>query len=738
MAVDQRNLDSIALSRQEYELIVARLGREPNEVELGMFGALWSEHCGYKNSKPLLRLLPSEGARVLTQRGAENAGAVDIGDGLCVVMKIESHNHPSAIEPYQGAATGVGGIVRDIFAMGARPLAILDSLRFGPLSDVHNRYLCGGVVAGIGGYGNCLGIPTVGGEVYFEDAYSANPLVNAMCLGIARADRLVSAVAQGEGNLLMLVGSDTGRDGIHGASGLASRSDPQARFEELRPAVQVGNPFLEKLLMESCIDLAQNHRDWIAGIQDLGAAGLSAACVEAAARAGSGVAIDVSKVPRREQGMTAYEIMLSESQERMLIIIRKGHEDDVARLFERWEVPWTIIGRVTDDGLARISDGGQEVAALPIDILTDPPLYTRVGERPGPEELQSFDLSRLPDVTDANATLLALMACPSIASKRWIYRQYDQSVLTNTVIEAGADAAVLRVKGTTKGIAVCTDGNGRYCYLDPYTGGAIAVAEAARNVICVGATPSAVTDCLNFGDPERPEVYYQMQEVIRGMAAACRVLKTPVISGNVSLYNETEGRPVYPTPVIGMLGLIEDVSRCLRPGSAVEGDKVFLLGAGLEQPTASLGGSEYLKEVHQLIAGRPTIDLDLESRVQKAALVAITEGSVSAAHDCAEGGLAVALAEMCIASERGIDASAVRLGGRLDAALFGEAQSRILLAVRRIAETRLADIAGEHGLPLTYLGTFASDRFRLGSHVDRALAELREAYEGGLERVLAA
>ena len=399
MAVDQEVLDTIALSRDEYDLIVERLGREPNEVELGLFGALWSEHCGYKNSKPLLRLLPAEGAYVLTRRGAENAGAIDIGDGLCVVMKIESHNHPSAIEPYEGAATGVGGIVRDIFAMGARPIALLDSLRFGPLDDARNRYLFGGVVAGIGGYGNCLGIPTVGGEVVFEDSYSANPLVNAMCVGVAPVDKLASAKAEGAGNILMLVGADTGRDGIHGASGLASRTDPHSRFEELRPAVQVGNPFLEKMLMEACLDLAHNHADWITGIQDLGAAGLYASSAESASRAGTGLVIDVAKVPRREEGMTPYEVMLSESQERMLIIVRKGHEDDVAGLFERWEVPWAIIGHVTDDSTFRIMDGDREAAALPVGVLVEAPEYTREGIRP-PEldEMAALDLMALPDL----------------------------------------------------------------------------------------------------------------------------------------------------------------------------------------------------------------------------------------------------------------------------------------------------------------------------------------------------
>ncbi len=743
MAVDQRALDSIALSRDEYELIVSRLGREPNEVELGMFGALWSEHCGYKNSRPLLRQLPAEGAFVLTKRGEENAGAVDIGDGLCVVMKIESHNHPSAIEPYQGAATGVGGIVRDIFAMGARPIAILDSLRFGPLSDAHNRYLFGGVVGGISGYGNCLGIPTVGGEVAFEDSYTANPLVNAMCVGVAPIEKLVSAKAEGEGNLLMLVGADTGRDGIHGASGLASRTDPQARFDELRPAVQVGNPFLEKMLMEACLDLAGNHADWITGIQDLGAAGLTSSSLEAAARAGCGFHLDVARVPRREEGMTPYEVMLSESQERMLITVRRRHKDDVVALFERWEVPWAVIGEVTVDGYARIYDGEALVADLPIEVVVEAPEYTREAVRP-PEldEMRALDLAALPDlpagrhgVTDASAALLRLLASPNVASKRWVYRQYDQSVLTNTVIEAGADAAVLRVKGTNRGIAVTTDGNGRYCHVSPGAGGAIAVAEAARNVVCVGAQPVAMTDCLNFGNPERPEVYYQMQEAIRGMAAACEVLGTPVISGNVSLYNETGEQAVYPTPVIGMLGLLEDVSNHCRPGLSAEGNAVFLLGAVLEQPAAALAASEYLRLEHDLVAGRLEIDLDLEARVQRTALAAIRQGVANACHDCSDGGLAVALAEMCLAGGLGLDASAAPDVQRLDAALFGEAQSRILVAVPADKREELLTIAQGLNVPFAYVGRVGGDRLRLWS-VDLPLAELRDAYEGGLERAL--
>ncbi|HZP25927.1 MAG TPA: phosphoribosylformylglycinamidine synthase subunit PurL, partial [Dehalococcoidia bacterium] len=696
-----------------------------------------SEHCGYKNSKPLLRMLPSEGPQVLTSRGSENAGAIDIGDGWCVVMKIESHNHPSAIEPYEGAATGVGGIVRDIFAMGARPIAILDSLRFGPLSDGHSRYLFGGVVSGISGYGNCLGIPTVGGETYFDEAYAANPLVNAMCVGLARADGLVSATAGGAGNLLMLIGADTGRDGLHGASGLASRSDPNARFDELRPAVQVGNPFLEKMLMEACLDLAENHRDWIVGIQDLGAAGLTSAAVESAARGNSGIVLDVAKVPRREEGMTPYEVMLSESQERMLIIARDGHEGDVAALCERWEVPWALIGRVTGDGLVRIEDDGREVAVLSTEVLTEAPEYTREGRPPAElVELRALDLAALPDVTNANVALLRLLGSSNIASKRWIYRQYDQSVLTNTVVEAGADAAVLRIKGTQRGIAFSTDCNGRYCYLDPYQGAMIAVAEAARNLVCLGARPVAVTDCLNFGNPESAEVYWQLQQSVRGIADAARRLGTPVISGNVSLYNETGGHPIYPTPVIGMMGILDDVSRVLRPGSASAGDELILLGAGLEQPPATLAASEHLKLAHGLVAGQPSIDLEAEATVQGVVLEAIENGLLSAAHDCSDGGLAVALAEICLCEDVGLDASGVSLGGRLDAALFGEAQSRIVVTVRPEHAAELRALAERAGVAATALGTLTADRLRLGQALDLPLAELRNAYEGAIAEAM--
>ncbi|MCS7293910.1 MAG: phosphoribosylformylglycinamidine synthase subunit PurL [Chloroflexota bacterium] len=734
MPVDQAALDAVALSREEYDLLVKRLGREPNDVELGMFGSLWSEHCGYKNSKPLLRLLPSEGERVLTRAGAENAGALDIGEGLCVVLKIESHNHPSAIEPYQGAATGVGGIVRDIFAMGAYPRAILDSLRFGPPDDPQSRYIFAGVVAGIGGYGNCLGIPTVGGETFFAEGYRGIPLVNAMCVGIARIDRLVSARAEGPGNVLLLVGADTGRDGIHGASGLASRTDPEARFEEMRPAVQVGNPFLEKLLMEACYELASEHRDWIVGMQDLGAAGLTSSVVECCARAGTGAVLELQRVPRREEGMTPYEVMLSESQERMLIIAKREHVDDVRRLFERWELHCEPIGEVTPGNEVVVLDGGVEVARVPVDIATSPPEYRREG-RPDPTTLalRDRDLSLLPDLPAGRATdaLLSLLRRPNIVSKRFVFRRYDHQVLNSTVIPPGGDAALIRVPGTQRGLALTTDCNGRLCYLDPYVGAAAAVAEAARNVVCTGAWPIAVTDCLNFGNPERPEVYYQLEQAVRGIADACRAFGIPVVSGNVSLFNETEGRAVYPTPVIGMVGLIEDVARHTKAGFPAPGLDVWLAGAPLPQPVEALAGSEYLEMAHGLVAGRPSVDLTAERALLGFVRAAHEHGLVRSAHDCAEGGLAVALVECTLLGTTGFE-GATPIEGRLDAALFGEAGARIVLTCESGDSERLRALAEAHGVPLTLLGrTSSCPEFRFGP-IAAGLDELRAAYESGI------
>ena len=734
MAVEQEALDAVALSRDEYELLVARLGREPNEVELGMFGSLWSEHCGYKNSRPLLRRFPSGGDRVLTRVGEENAGAVDIGDGWAVVMKVESHNHPSAIEPYEGAATGVGGIVRDIFAMGAYPIALLDSLRFGPLDEGNNRYLFEGVVGGIGGYGNCLGIPTVGGEVVFGGSYNGNPLVNAMCVGLVRADGIVSARASGEGNALLLVGADTGRDGIHGASGLASRTDPEARFEEMRPAVQVGNPFLEKMLMEACHELASEHRDWIVGLQDLGAAGLTSSVLECCARGDSGAVLDLERVPRRESGMTPYEVMLSESQERMLVIAKREHVGDVAALFERWEVDCIEIGQVTDGDEVVLREDGVVVGRVPVEVATEAPAYTRDGRRSLEAQARSqANPGAFPDLRPEAATeaLTALIARPNLASKHEVFRQYDHQVLANTVVAPGGDAAVLRVPGTTRGIAVATDGNGRYCQLDAHNGGAIAVAEAARNVVCTGARPVAVTDCLNFGAPENLEVYATLSGAVDGIAAACEAFETPVVSGNVSLYNESGGAAVSPTPVIGMLGVLENVHAHLGAAFERAGAEVWLLGGTVEQPARTLAGSEYLEAVHGAIIGTPTVDLAAESRLHDLVLGANEAGLLLSAHDCSDGGLAVALAECCLLGGYGF-AGEVEVEGRIDAALFGEGQGRIIVSARPEAAEQLVALAEEAGVAATRLGVTTEEGVLRYGPVEANLDELREAWESGL------
>ncbi len=738
--VDDATLERIALSRAEYERLVDMLDREPNGLELGMTAALWSEHCGYKHTRPLFRHFPTTGPSVLTEAGAENAGAIDLGDGWCAVFKMESHNHPSAIEPYEGAATGVGGILRDIFAMGMRPVALLDSLRFGPLDEARNRHLFGGVVAGIGGYGNCVGVPTVGGEVQFDPAYGGNPLVNAMCLGVGRVEHLLSASASGAGNPLVLVGADTGRDGIHGATFASVELDDAS--EERRPAVQVGNPFMEKLLLEACVELAEQHGDWVEGLQDLGAAGLTSSSVEAAARAGTGIEIDVARVPRREAGMTPDEVMLSESQERMLVIPKREYLDDVLALFRRWELHADVIGEVTDDGYTTIRDGETVAARIPVGVLTDPPQYELDGERPADLDLrQAVDLAALPDCDDPAEALIALLGSPNIASRRWIYRQYDHEVLTGTVVPPGGDAALIWLKGTERALAVATDCNGRLVELEPRVGAACAVAEAARNVVAVGATPVAVTDCLNFGNPERSPIAYQIEQSILGLADACRAFGTPVVSGNASLYNETPAGAVLPTPTVGMLGLLDDISQRITPAIA-EGEEVLLIGAPLAQPAAALAGSEYLATRHELVAGKPTIDLDLEARVQRLVLEANARGLLHAAHDCADGGLAVALAECCLAGGVGLDASAADLGERLDAALFGEAQSRFVVATPDAdGRAALEALAAETGVEAVALGvatgTGEDARLRLGP-LDASLSALREAHEGGLPRALGA
>ncbi len=724
--VDDEVLAQIALSRDEYERACEMLGRAPTDVELGMIGALWSEHCGYKHSRPLFHHFPTEDERILTNLGEENAGAIDIGDGWVAVMKIESHNHPSAIEPYEGAATGVGGIVRDIFAMGAQPIALLDSLRFGPLEDRRNRRLCTGVVAGIGGYGNCLGIPTVGGELVVGESYSGNPLVNAMCLGIAPHGSLISATAGPPGTQLMIVGADTGRDGLHGATFASVELDEASA--ERRPAVQVGNPFLEKSLMDACVGLVRDHRDWLEGLQDCGAAGITSSTVEMAERARSGIRIQTRHVPRRESGMTPYEVMLSESQERMIAAVKPEHVADVEAWFEHWGLHAEVIGEVTDDGIARVFDGEAEVAAAPVSVMTSPPAYTPQAERDSDARARAdWDPGSLLDLdpADANDVLLRLLASPNIASKRWVYRQYDHMVGTNTVVTPGSDAAVLRIRGLRQGLAVCTDGPGRAVELDPYAGAARAVAEAARNVACTGARPVAVTDCLNFANPERAAIYFQLSESIRGMANACRAFGTPVVSGNASLYNESEDGPVTPTPVVGMLGIISDVTRAVRMAFRDDGDEIWLLGSGFEQRVSSLGGSEYLSVIQGREAGPVEIDLEAEAALIDALVEASEAGLLKSAHDCSDGGLAVAISESAIAGDIGVEVEIDAIS-RLDAALFGEAGAR-------------AVVSAEPGTDLSLIGTrigvVRGDRIQLGP-IDLPLDEASDAWESALPRLL--
>ena len=732
MTISKETLDEIALSEAEYRRIVEGLGREPNPVELGMFGSLWSEHCGYKHSRALLSLLPSRSPRVLLPPGEENAGAIDIGDGLAIVFKIESHNHPSAVEPFQGAATGVGGIVRDILAMGARPIALLNSLRFGPLDDPHNRHLFNGVVAGISWYGNCIGIPNVGGEVCFSPSYSNNPLVNALCVGLIEKDRLVRSAVGDEGNLLLLAGADTGRDGIHGASGLASRTFEDDR--EMRPTVQVGNPFLEKILIEACLEASASGH--LKGMQDLGAAGLTSAAIESASRSKAGIDVDTAKVPRRELNMNAYEVMLSESQERMLLMVDPSSKGAIEAIFSEWDIACSEIGKVTKSPQARIYDGDTLVAQPPIELLTSPPKYRFTGKLPERQRAaQAYPMGSLPlPGASPGDVLLGTISSANIASKGKVYRQYDSQVQTNTVVAPGGDAAVLRIRGTTKGIALCTDGNSRYCYLDPYRGGAAAVAESCRNLSCTGAEPLALTDCLNFGNPEDPEIYYQMEQCIRGIARACRALEVPVVSGNVSLYNGAEDTAIYPTPVIGALGLLEDVALHVCSGFDAEGLMVALLGVGDVRGRArNLSGSEYLERFHNKVVGRPLLDLRLEKCVQQLCRRTINEGLIRSAHDCSEGGLVVALAEACFANHIGFRGDFDILG-RWDAALFGERQSRIVVSIEPDHLNSLKVLADELNVPWTILGyTQSGQQLTIPGYIDLPLADLEQAWLSGLD-----
>lgn len=733
----------MALTDIEYRRIVQVLGRKPNYTELGMFAVLWSEHCAYKHSKLVLKKLPTTGPRVVQGPG-ENAGVVDIGHGLAIAFKEESHNHPSAIEPFQGAATGVGGIVRDILAMGARPIAILDSLRFGPPQDPRTRYLMGGVVAGIAAYGNSIGVPTVGGEVYFEDSYYGNPLVNVMCLGILEKSKLARGIASGIGNKVLLVGSRTGRDGIHGAT--FASEELTEKSEQRRPSVQVGDPFMEKLLIESCLEALETGH--VVGIQDLGAAGLTSSSAEMAARAGTGMVIDVALVPKREKGMTPYEVMLSESQERMLLVVKSGAEREVQKVFEKWGLQSTVIGEVTDDGLLKVLDGDKLVARIPVKALTEQaPVYEPKKKKP--EYLKKIDLFRVGNVPDLEAeriqeTLFRVLASPNVASKRWVYHQYDHMVQLNTVFLPGGDAALLRIKGTPAAIAVSMAGNGRYCYLDPYAGGAIAVAEAARNVVCTGALPIGLTNCLNFGNPEKPEVFWQFEQVVEGISNACAALEIPVTGGNVSFYNESGDYAVYPTPVIGVVGILEDIERRCFSGFVREGDVIAVLGI----VRGELGGTEYLKIVHGMIDGSPpSIDLQFEKSIQDACLEAIHRGLINSAHDCSDGGLLPTIAEACfIGADRpggrlfGAELMMERRERRLDELFFGESTSRIIVSFRPLHLGKFSEVARKYHVPFTVLGMVGGDRFKLTLDgrvvVDVPIAELKRTWDGAIPSLM--
>lgn len=739
--VTKELIEAHGITDDEYERILRILGREPTYTELGIFTVMWSEHCSYKSSKIHLKRFPTEAPWVVQGPG-ENAGVVDIGDGLVAVFKMESHNHPSFIEPYQGAATGVGGILRDIFTMGARPIASLNSLRFGLLEKPKHKYLFNGVVSGIAEYGNCIGVPTVGGEIYFNDTYNGNILVNVFSLGIAKKDKIFKGKATGVGNPVIYVGSKTGRDGIHGASLLASHEFDE-KSEEKRPTVQVGDPFTEKLLLEACLELMS--KDLIVGIQDMGAAGLTSSSSEMASRGGAGIQIELFHVPTREEGMIPYDLMLSESQERMLIVAKNGKEKEVQDIFRKWDLEAAVIGNVTGDGILRVKDKGKVVAEIPAKPLAEEcPVYNRPIKKPEyQDEIQRLDISSIPLPDDYNDVLLRLIGSPAIASKELVYEQYDHMVRTNTVVLPGSDAAVIRLKGTKKALAITTDCNSRYCYLDPFLGGALAVFEAARNIVCSGGRPLAITDCLNFGNPEKPEVMWQFSQAIDGMTEACRRLNTPVVSGNVSFYNETKDQGIYPTPVVGMLGIIDDVEKHMTQWFKREGDIIVLLGQNGED----LGGSEYLYLLHRIEKGKPpNLDLNLELSVQRTCLQAIKDGIINSAHDCSEGGLATALAECCI-SGRGPLGAEVELDDtriRIDSFLFGESASRIILSLDIKNLGKLEKIAKENKVPLSLIGRVGGNRLKIrfpvpGSRftgIDLPIGDLEDTWRGAIPEIL--
>jgi phosphoribosylformylglycinamidine synthase subunit PurL len=756
-AVTPEMIREHGLTPEEFEKIKELLGgREPTRTELGIFSVMWSEHCSYKSSRVHLKRLPTR-SKLVVQGPGENAGIVDIGDGWACAFKIESHNHPSFIEPFQGAATGVGGILRDIFTMGARPVAVMDSLRFGPISvhgnggaratqaEIHkNHSVMEGVVSGVASYGNCFGVPNLGGEVKFEPCYSGNPLVNAFALGLVRRDQIFYGRASGEGNPVIYVGSKTGRDGIHGAT-MASEEFSEGS-EAKRPNVQVGDPFLEKLLLEACLEAMQTGA--IVGIQDMGAAGLTCSTCEMGARGGTGVEIELDRVPQRETGMTPYEIMLSESQERMLLVAQKGREDEVFRVFEKWGLDAVEIGQVTRDSKMRVLEHGQIVAEIPNAALTDDaPVYKRPLARwEPPVDREKPEHIHFAESGDFTAQLKRLLASPNICSKRWVWQQYDHMVQTNTVEAPGAgDAGVIRIKGSKRGLAMALDGNGRWCYLDPRLGAMHAVAEAARKVACAGATPIGATNCLNFGNPEKPHIMWQFSQVIDGITKACEELDTPITGGNVSFYNETLGEGIYPTPVIGVVGLLEDVHQAAKMHFAHPGRKIVLLRANgtgdAVDAELEFGSSEYAKEILGAVWGYPPeLDLEKEATLQRALVAMIHAGLIESAHDCADGGLAVALVECALPAGIGLNAKLQKGQAVLEFPLFAEDASRVVISCDPIHLPRIKQVMEEYGVFADVLGETGGDKVEIAVDgeplISASLSGLREAYEGALEKAL--
>lgn len=716
------------LNEEEWNKILQILGRQPTYTELGVFSVMWSEHCSYKNSIAVLKTLPRNGKRLLVGAGEENAGLVDIGDGLAICFKIESHNHPSAVEPFQGAATGVGGILRDIFTMGARPIASLDSLRFGPLNVPRNRYLFDNVVKGIAHYGNCIGVPTVAGEVNFDDCYTGNPIVNVMTIGLVKHENVISAISKGEGNTVMIVGSSTGRDGIHGATFASVELSEES--EKRRSSVQVGDPFTEKLLLEATLELAK--QGYLIGVQDMGAAGIACSTSEMSARGKSGMILNLSSVPLREADMHPYEILLSESQERMLVVIRKGFEEETKKIFKKWDLNCVKIGKVINSGNLDIFMDNKKVGSLPAWHLVlggGAPVYDRETKEPAYlKKVQGRNLKKITEPNDYNQVLLQLLSSPSIADKSWVYRQFDHSVRSNTAVLPGSSSAVIRIKGTRKALVTKTDGNGRYTYLNPYKGGAIAVAESARNVVCSGARPIAITNCLNFGNPYDPEIYYQFKLAVQGMGDACRVFDTPVTGGNVSFYNESPKGAIYPTPVVGMVGLIEDIKYITTSWFKNDGDFIMLLGA----LKGELGGSEYLKVIHNIVGGdAPDIDLTFEKRVYQATLEAIHKGIVSSATDVSDGGLAVALAESCITNPEKPVGASIYISRKLrnDELFFGESQSVIVLSINEKYLLDMERIASKNIIPCITIGRVKDNgRLKINEIIDLPLTDIKKAY----------